>query len=106
VTFNGPEAQGQEAPSREPQDLGNELLELLALRTQNPSDAFVLLQQLCIYLWDTYKIDWESKPGLPVSPDRKVRYLSFVAGLIDQLSGQNDSETTQPAGPPTETQQQ
>ena len=103
VTFKGPEAQGKEAPSRKPEDLGNELLDLLTLRTENPSEAFVLLQQLSIYLWDTYKIDWSAKDNQPVHPDRKMRYLSFVSGMVDQLTQPEESVQTQPpqTQPPT-----
>jgi hypothetical protein len=86
VSAQGIDAQGKEAPKRQPEDLGNEILDLLALRTENPSEAFVLLQQLAIYLWDTYKIDWESKDNSPVHPERKMRYLGFIAGLVDNLT--------------------
>jgi len=87
------DAKGKEIPAHKPEDLGNEILDLMALRTENPSEAFVLLQQLCIYLWDTYKIDWEAKENSPVEPDRKMRYLAFVAGLVDRLT-----EPEQPSG--------
>jgi hypothetical protein len=86
VTAQGMDSEGKEIPARKPEDLGNEILELMALRTANPSEAFVLLQQLSIYLWDTYKIDWEAKDNSPVSQDRKMRYLSFVAGLVEHLT--------------------
>ncbi len=98
MSLHGKDAKGKEIPARKPEDLGNELLELLALRTENPSEAFVLVQQLSIYLWDTYKIDWEAKDNSPVSPDRKMRYLSFVAGLVDHLTDQGNL----PAVPPAE----
>jgi hypothetical protein len=96
VTLEGMDAKGKEMPARKPEDLGNEILELMALRTENPSEAFVLLQQLCIYLWDTYKIDWEAKDNSPVNPDRKMRYLSFVAGLVDHLTKAEPSSEEQP----------
>jgi hypothetical protein len=86
VSPQGIDAQGKEIPPRKPEDLGNEILDLMALRTANPSEAFMLLQQLSIYLWDTYKIDWEAKENSPVAPDRKMRYLSFVAGLVEHLT--------------------
>jgi hypothetical protein len=92
VTFNGSEAKGKEAPSRKPEDLGNDILSLLELRTENPSEAFVLLQQLSIYLWDTYKVDWSAKDNKPVHPDRKMRYLSFVSGMVDQLTQPEDAK--------------
>lgn len=93
----GIDAEGKEIPARKPEDLGNEILDLLALRTENPSEAFVLLQQLSIYLWDTYKIDWEAKENSPVAPDRKMRYLSFVAGLVDHLTEPEQTPQDQPA---------
>jgi hypothetical protein len=96
VSAQGIDAQGKEAPERKPEDLGNEILDLMALRTANPSEAFVLLQQLCIYLWDTYKIDWEGKDNSPVHPDRKMRYLSFVAGLVDNLTKKEETAADQP----------
>lgn len=77
-------------------DLADEILDLLSERTENPSDAFVLLQQLTIYLWETYKIDWEDKPGSKVADTKKQRYLDFVSGLIDtmlvELSDSNDNK--------------
>jgi hypothetical protein len=97
VSLQGMDAQGKEIPARKPEDLGNEILELMSTRTENPSEAFVLLQQLCIYLWDTYKIDWEAKENSPVAPDRKLRYLSFVAGLIDRLTEAEATVTEPPA---------
>jgi hypothetical protein len=104
VSFQGIDAQGKEFTPPQPQDLGNEILQLCTMRTDNPSDAFVLLQQLCVYLWDTYKIDWEAKDNSPVAPDRKLRYLSFVNGLIDKLTetapvGSVQPETEQPPTP-------
>jgi hypothetical protein len=96
VPPQGIDANGKEVPARKPEDLGNEILELMALRTENPSEAFVLLQQLSIYLWDTYKIDWEAKENSPVDPDRKMRYLSFVAGLVDRLTESDQQPAEQP----------
>ena len=86
MSAQGMDAKGKEIPATKPEDLGNEILDLLAIRTANPSDAFVLMQQLSIYLWDTYKIDWEAKDNSPVAGDRKLRYLSFVAGLVERLT--------------------
>jgi hypothetical protein len=96
VSPQGMDAKGKEIPARKPEDLGNEILELMALRTENPSEAFVLLQQLSIYIWDTYKIDWEAKDNSPVSPDRKMRYLSFVAGLVDHLTESEQPPVEEP----------
>ncbi|HSW58412.1 MAG TPA: hypothetical protein VLH15_08430 [Dehalococcoidales bacterium] len=96
MSLDGINAAGKEIPSKKPEDIGNEILEYLALRTENPSDAFVLLQQLSIYLWDTYKIDWEAKENSPVHPERKMRYLSFVAGLVDRLTEPEEKPAEQP----------
>jgi hypothetical protein len=96
VSPQGMDAKGKEIPARKPEDLGNEILDLMALRTENPSEAFVLLQQLSIYLWDTYKIDWEAKDNSPVADDRKMRYLSFVAGLVDRLTEPEQPSVEQP----------
>jgi hypothetical protein len=98
VSSQGIDAQGKEIPAPKPEDLGNEILDLLALRTENPSEAFILLQQLSIYLWDTYKIDWEAKENSPVAPDRKLRYLGFVAGLVDHLTGPENGGEAHSAG--------
>jgi hypothetical protein len=96
------ESKGKEIPARKPDDLGNEILHLMEMRTENPSEAFILLQQMAIYLWDTYKIDWEAKENLPVHPDRKLRYLSFVAGLIDQLTAAENAQADPTVDPPAE----
>jgi hypothetical protein len=69
------------------QELGNDIIGLLNERTENPGDAFVLMQQLTIFLWDTYKIDWEDKPGSKVADTKKQRYLDFVSGLVDNMTG-------------------
>lgn len=96
------ESQGKEIPARKPDDLGKDILQMLEMRTANPSDAFVLLQQMCIYLWDTYKIDWEGTPNAPVHPDRKMRYLSFVSGLVDKLTEPENLPTEPPSSPQSE----
>jgi hypothetical protein len=75
--------------SPEPSSLGNEILELLNKRTKNPGEAFVLLQQLCIFIWDQYQIDWKDKEGLKVSDTRKQRYLDYVSDFIDTLIANN-----------------
>lgn len=69
----------------EPASLGDEILKLLNERTQNPGEAFVLLQQLGIFVWDQYQIDWKDKEGVKVSDTRKQRYMDFVSDLIDTL---------------------
>jgi hypothetical protein len=74
-------------------NLGDEIMELLSSRTKNPSEAFVLVQQLSVFLWAQFKIDWHEHEGHQVAGSRKQRYLDFVSGLIDQVEAQNsDSE--------------
>jgi hypothetical protein len=65
--------------------LGEEILALLGERTQNPGEAFVLLQQLSIYIWAQYKVDWDNHEGHQVADTRKQRLLDFISGLIDQV---------------------
>jgi hypothetical protein len=65
-------------------NLGDEILEMLGQRTKNPGEAFVLLQQLSVFLWAQYKIDWSDVQGHKVADTRKQRYLDFLSGLIDQ----------------------
>jgi len=66
-------------------NLGNEILEMLGQRTKNPGEAFVLLQQLSVFLWAQYKIDWGNSQGHKVADTPKQRYLDFLSGLIDQI---------------------
>ena len=66
-------------------EIGDSILNLLTEKTENPSEAFVLLQQLSVFLWDNYKIDWHEQVGRPVAATRKQRYLDFVSGLIDDI---------------------
>jgi hypothetical protein len=80
----------QVPPGKEKSDeisvsLGNEILNLLGQQTKNPSEAFILLQQLAIYLWDQYQIDWKDQPDQKVAPSRKQRYLDFMSDLIESL---------------------
>jgi hypothetical protein len=77
-----PEVQGQ---GSQPTNLGDEILNMLGERCQNPGEAFVILQQLCIYVWDQYKIDWSVSEGHSVADTRKQRYLDYVTQLIDTL---------------------
>jgi hypothetical protein len=65
-------------------NLGDEILEMLGQRTKNPGEAFVLLQQLSVFLWAQYKIDWSDGQGHQVADTRKQRYIDFLSGLIDQ----------------------
>ena len=80
-----------EVPSKT-MSLGDEILKLLNEQTENPGQAFVLLQQLSIFIWDQYQIDWKDKEGQKVADTRKQRYLDFVSDLIDTLKA-NDALT-------------
>jgi hypothetical protein len=82
-----PDFSGKKAP--EPASLGDEILRMLNERTQNPGEAFVLLQQLGIFVWDQYQIDWQDKEGVKVADTRKQRYMDFVSELIDTLQTNN-----------------
>lgn len=84
---NNPAFTGNQASSQ--MSVGDEILKLLNERTNNPGEAFVLLQQLGIYVWDQYKIDWTEKEGQTVSGSRKQRYMDFVSDLIDTLKANN-----------------
>lgn len=66
-----------------PQTLGDDILKLLGERTQNPGDAFILLQQLAIFVWDQYKVDWSSGEGVEVASSRKQRLMDYISHLID-----------------------
>ncbi len=85
-----------EGPGDRKISLGDEILKLLGERTQNPSEAFILLQQICVFLWAQYKIDWHDQEGFKVSEDRKQRYLDFISSMIDNMT------TTSEAAPGTE----
>ncbi len=81
---------GQPPPGENPATndlgaLGEEIMKLLHERTANPSEAFVMLQQMSIFLWEQYKIDWKDDPNSKISRSRKQRYLDFVSGLVDHL---------------------
>ena len=80
-----------EVPSKT-MSLGDEILKLLNEQTENPGQAFVLLHQLSIFIWDQYQIDWKDKEGQKVADTREQRYLDFVSDLIDTLKA-NDALT-------------
>jgi hypothetical protein len=80
---------GKTDQAKEPLTLGDEILNLLTQRTQNPGEAFVLLQQLCIFVWDQYQIDWKDKEDQKVADNRKQRYLDYVSDLIEALKANN-----------------
>lgn len=68
-----------------PTNISDEILDLLQKNVENPGEAFVLLQQLTIYVWDQFKIDWNNKEGHKVAATRKQRYLDYAGALIDNL---------------------
>jgi hypothetical protein len=65
------------------QSLGDDILKMLGERTQNPGEAFVLLQQLSIFIWDQYKVDWNEREGVPAAGGRKQRCLNYISQLMD-----------------------
>lgn len=75
--------------SQVPLNLGEEILRLLNERTENPGQAFVLLQQLCLFVWDQYQIDWKDRENQKAADTRKQRYLEYVSDLIDTLMKNN-----------------
>jgi hypothetical protein len=79
--------------NKEKSQLGDDILKLLGERTPNPSEAFVLLQQLSIFLWDQYNIDWHNQPGQVVSEDRKQRYMDYISALIDSALADDNNNT-------------
>jgi hypothetical protein len=83
---------GKETPEDISVGLGNEILNLVGQRTHNPSEAFVLLQQLAIYLWDQYQIDWKDQPNHKMADTRKQRYLDFLSDLIESLLASRSAE--------------
>jgi hypothetical protein len=70
-------------PENAASDLGDDILKMLGQRTKNPGEAFVLLQQLSIFIWDQYKVDWNQHEGLQVATSRKQRCLDYISQLMD-----------------------
>jgi hypothetical protein len=85
VVDNDPGAQEEQGQKGQPTNLGEEILNLLGERCKNPGEAFVILQQLCIYVWDQYKIDWTVAENPAVAASRKQRYIDYVTQLIETL---------------------
>ena len=79
-----PEKEGV-PPAEGSANLGDEILKLLYQRTKNPSEAFMLIQQISIYLWDQYQIDWKDQPNYKATETRKQRYMDFVSDLVDVI---------------------
>ena len=73
----------------QPGSLADEIMEVLTKKCSNPGEAFVLLQQLTVFVWDQYKIDWNQKEGKDVASTRKARYMDYVSDLLDNLRQNN-----------------
>jgi hypothetical protein len=70
-------------PENDQSNLGDEILTLISQRTSHPGEALVLLQQLSIFVWDQYKVDWNEHDVIKVADSRKQRYLDYISQLID-----------------------
>jgi hypothetical protein len=96
---------GNNAPGNEPSDLGNEILKLLGERTKNPGEAFVLLQQLSIFIWNQYKVDWTQHEDANFAGGRKQRCLDYISHLMDAFTREEaetaQADSTQPQGDAT-----
>jgi hypothetical protein len=73
----------------QPKSLGDEIMEILTQKCTNPGEAFVLLQQLTVFVWDQYKIDWNQEKGGEAGSTRKARYMDYVSNLLDNLKQNN-----------------
>ncbi len=73
----------------QPGSLADEIMEMLTKKCSNPGEAFVLLQQLTVFVWDQYKIDWSQKETKGVASNRKARYMDYVSDLLDNLKQNN-----------------
>jgi hypothetical protein len=79
------EIPGENPEEIRPTNISDEILDLLQKNTKNPGEAFVLLQQLTLYVWDQFKIDWSKSEGREAAATRKQRYLDYASTLIDNL---------------------
>ena len=80
-------ASNEPGAEEQPNSLGDEILALLEKKCKNPGQAFVILQQMVIFVWDQYKIDWSQGEGMGTT--RKQRYMDYVNNLIDTLQNNN-----------------
>lgn len=78
-------AENEDQSQEHPTTIGDDILDLLGQHCKNPGEAFVLLQQLSIFVWDQYKIDWTQPQEVKESSTRKQRYLDYVSQLLDTL---------------------
>lgn len=63
----------------------DEILEILHMRTKDPGEAFVVLQQLSVFLWASYKIDWKNNASGKLAETREGRYLDYLKGMLSQI---------------------
>jgi hypothetical protein len=68
--------------------VGNQILSLLEGQTSSPSEALMLMQQLTIFIWNHYQLDWKGVAEHPVSETRKQRFLDFISALVDSTGYQ------------------
>ena len=78
-----------EIPKMEIRSISDDILKLLQDNTKNPGEALMILQQLSIYLWDQYNIDWSNSQGQTVAETRKQRYLDWVSEMLEKLKDNN-----------------
>ncbi len=62
--------------------LEDQILELLRTHTNNPGQAFTILQQLSVFLWARYDIDWKNNGDNAVTGTPEERYLDYMKELI------------------------
>ncbi len=88
---------GNNVPEGGPSDLGNDILKLLGERTKNPGEAYVLLQQLSIFVWHQYKVDWTQYADANMAGNRKQRCMNYISQLIDAYTREeSETEPSQP----------
>lgn len=83
------EMTGTTGPQKRSSSISEDILNFLQENTKDPGEAFILLQQLTIYIWDQFKIDWSSTEGYQVAPTRRQRYLDYITQLLDNLKTNN-----------------
>lgn|GEM_PF-2143703 len=76
-------------PQKRSSSISEDILNFLQENTSDPGEAFILLQQLTIYIWDQFKIDWNSTESYKVAPTRRQRYMDYITQLLDNLKTNN-----------------
>lgn len=82
-------APAEGSPEGQTPTLGDEILEMLGERCKNPGEAFVLLQQLSIFVWDQYKVDWTNAADHQASASRKQRFMDYIVSMIESLEARH-----------------